>query len=145
MSVKRTGSLDQALNRLLASDKMHVKAGVMAGSKYPDGTSVATVAYKNEYGFENIPSRAFMRTTIKDEKKNWGVLARQGVKAGYSIEKVLSLVGLQMANDIQQSIMTWQLPPNAPATIAKKHFNAPLRDSLLLHDSITFELVEGKM
>lgn len=145
MSVKRTGSLDQALNRLLASDKMHVKAGVMAGSKYPDGTSVATVAYKNEYGFENIPSRAFIRTTIKDEKKNWGVLARQCVKAGYSIEKVLSLVGLQMANDIQQSIMTWTTPPNSAYTVAKKGFNAPLRDTMLMHDSITFELEEGNI
>lgn len=117
----------------------------MAGSKYPDGTSVATVAYKNEYGFENIPSRAFMRTTIKDEKKNWGVLARQCVKAGYSIEKVLSLVGVQMQQDIQMSITTWSSPPNSAYTVAKKGFNKPLIDTSLLRDSITFELEEGNI
>lgn len=145
MSIKKKGSLDQALNRLLTRNDQYVKAGVMAGSKYPDGTNVATVAYKSEYGFKNIPSRAFIRTTVKEQKENWAKLAQQGAKAGYSIEKILGLVGTQMQTDIQYSIMTWELPPNAPATIAKKHFNAPLRDTMLLHDSIKYEVVEGKL
>ncbi|WMC00442.1 tail completion or Neck1 protein [Acinetobacter phage Ab69] len=34
MSIKRTGSLDQALNRLISSNDQYVKAGVMPGSKY---------------------------------------------------------------------------------------------------------------
>lgn len=145
MSIKKTGSLDQALNRLLTRNDQYVKAGVMAGSKYPDGTNVATVAYKNEYGWKNIPSRAFIRTTVKEQKDNWAKLAQQGAKAGYSIEKILGLVGTQMQQDIQYSIMTWTTPPNAPATIAKKGFSAPLRDTMLMHDSITYEIVEGKL
>jgi len=145
MAIKKTGSLDQALNRLLASDKLHVKVGVLENSKYPDGTSVPTVAYKNEYGFENIPPRPFFRETIKNEKSNWSELAQKGVKAGYSIDHILGLVGAAMQNDIQHSIMTWVAPPNAPYTVAKKGFQSPLRDTMLLHDSIKYEVSEGKL
>lgn len=145
MSIKRTGSLDQYLNRLLASKAQHVKVGVLDNSKYPDGTSVATVAYKNEYGWKNIPPRPFFRDTVKEQKKAWAELAQKGFKAGYTVDKILSLVGLQMQGDIQYSILTWTNPPNAPATIAKKGKNSPLRDTLLLHDSIKSEVVEGSL
>lgn len=145
MSIKKTGSLDQALNRLLSSNGMHVKVGVLDNSKYPDGTSVATVAFKNEYGYKNIPSRPFFRQTIKEQREAWSNLAINGIRAGYSIEKVMGLVGSQMQTDVQFSILTWSVPPNAPYTIAKKGTNSPLRESLLMHDSIKYEIVEGKL
>ena len=132
MSIKRTGSLDQALNRLLSSNDMHVKVGVLDNSKYPDGTSVATVAFKNEYGFKNIPSRPFFRQTIQEQKKAWALLMQQGFKAGYTLEKCFGLVGTAMQNDIQMSITQWTTPPNAPYTIAKKGFDKPLIDSSLM-------------
>lgn len=143
MTVKRTGSLDQALNRLLASNEMHVKVGVLENSKYPDGTSVPTVAYKNEYGWANTPPRPFFRDTIKEQKSNWAELARKGIKAGYSIDRVLGLVGAQMQTDIQYSIMTFTTPENSAYTVAKKGFQAPLRHTLLMHDSIKFEVEDG--
>lgn len=143
MAIKISGSLDQALNRLVSSNAQHVKVGVMEKSTYPDGTKVATVAYKNEYGFKNIPSRPFFRDTIAEHKKAWGELAVKGARAGYTIEKILGLVGMQMTQDIQYTIITFTNPPNAPATIAKKGQNSPLRDSLLMHDSITYEVVDG--
>lgn len=145
MAIKISGSLDQALNRLVSSNAQHVKVGVMENSTYPDGTKVATVAYKNEYGFKNIPSRPFFRDTIAEHKKAWGELAVKGARAGYTIEKILGLVGMQMTQDIQYTIITFTNPPNAPATIAKKGVNAPLRDSLLLLDSITYEISEGNL
>ncbi|AFU62298.1 hypothetical protein AVV48_gp49 [Acinetobacter phage phiAC-1] len=67
----------------------------------------------------------------------------KGARAGYTIEKILGLVGMQMQQDIQYTIITFNNPPNAPATIAKKGVNAPLRDSLLMHDSINYEVVDG--
>lgn len=145
MSIKRTGSLDQSLNKLLASKAQHVKVGVIDGSRYADGASVATVAYKNEYGWENIPSRPFFRQTIKEQKEAWVELAKKGIKAGYTIEHTLNLVGMQMMTDIQYSIMTWTTPPNSAYTIAKKGQNSPLRDTLLMHDSIKHEVVDGKI
>lgn len=138
--IKKTGSLDQALNRILASKNAHVKVGVMPNSKYEDGTYVATVAFKNEYGFENIPSRPFMRSTVDEQRKAWVEMTKKGIKAGYTIDHTLNLVGLQMQQDIQHSIMTWVSPPNSAYTVAKKGFNSPLRQSLLMHDSITYEL-----
>lgn len=140
MAIKISGSLDQALNRLVSSNAQHVKVGVMENSTYPDGTKVATVAYKNEYGFKNIPSRPFFRDTIAEHKKAWGELAVKGARAGYTIEKILGLVGMQMTQDIQYTIITFNNPPNAPATIAKKGVDSPLRETLLLHDSITYKV-----
>lgn len=145
MSVKRTGSLDQALNKLLVRKDLHVKVGVLTNSKYPDGTSVATVAFKNEYGYKNIPSRPFFRQTIKEQREAWSNLAINGIRAGYSIEKVMGLVGTQMEGDIKMSIMSWTTPRNSDYTIAIKGFNAPLRHTLLMHDSIKYEIIEGKL
>lgn len=145
MSIKRTGSLDQALNRLLVSDKLHVKVGILENSKYPDGTSVPTVAYKNEYGWANIPPRPFMRQTIKEQKENWVDLTKRAIGAGYDINKVLGLVGTQMQGDIQNAIMTFTTPRNSDYTIAIKGFNAPLRHTMLMHDSVKYEIAEGKM
>lgn len=124
---------------------MHVKVGVLDNSKYPDGTSVATVAYKNEYGFKNIPSRPFFRQTIQEQKKNWSVLMMDGIAAGYDLEKCFGLVGTQMQGDVQMSITQWTSPPNAPSTVAKKGFQKPLIETSLMRDSIKYEIVEGKM
>jgi hypothetical protein len=145
MTIKRTGSLDQALNRLISSNDQYVKAGVLEGSKYPDGTSVATVAYKNEYGFKNIPSRPFIRTTVREQKAAWVELTKKGIKAGYTLEHTLNLVGASMQTEIQYSITIWSDPPNAPSTVAKKGFQKPLIDTSLMRDSIKYEVVEGKM
>ena len=142
MSVKKTGSLDQALNRLVSSKAQHVQVGVIDGSKYPDGTSVASVAFWNEYGTRIAPPRPFFRDTIKQEKSNWSQLATKAIRAGYTVEHMLGLVGLSMQNDIQMSITQWTTPPNSAYTIAKKGFNKPLSDTLLMRDSIKFEIVD---
>lgn len=140
MPLIRQGSLDQALNRLVSRKEQHVKVGILDNSKYPDGTSVATVAFMNEYGTSKIPPRPFFRQTISEQKSNWTQLAKDAIQMGYSIEHTLGLVGAQMQSDLQYSIMSWTNPPNAPYTVAIKGFNAPLRHTLLMHDSIKFEV-----
>lgn len=143
MAITRKGSLDQALNRLVSRKEQHVKVGILDNSKYPDGTSVATVAFMNEYGTAKIPPRPFFRQTISEQKSNWTKLAKDAIQMGYSIEHTLGLVGAQMQTDIQYSIMTWTTPPNADYTVAMKGFNAPLRHTLLMHDSIKFEVMDS--
>lgn len=140
MTIKRTGSLSQALNRLVTKKDQHVKVGVLDGSRYPDGTGVASVAFWNEYGTKRIPPRPFFRDTIKQNKEQWVQLAKDAIRMGYTVDHMLGLVGASMQTDIQYSIMTWTSPPNAPYTVAKKKFNAPLRNTMLLHDSIKFEV-----
>lgn len=142
MAITRKGSLDQALNRLVSSKQQHVKVGILDNSKYPDGTSVATVAFMNEYGTSKIPPRPFFRQTISEQKSNWTQLAKDAIKMGYSIEHTLGLVGAQMQTDLQYSIMSWTNPPNAPYTVMRKGVNSPLRHTLLMHDSIKFEVME---
>ena len=136
MSISTKGSLSQALNRLVSSKQQHVQVGVLDGSKYPDGTSVASVAFWNEYGTKKSPPRPFFRQTISQNKSDWVELATKSLRAGYSVEHMLGLVGAQMQTDIQFSIMTWTTPPNSAYTEAMKGFNAPLRNTLLMHDSI---------
>lgn len=145
MSIKRTGSLDQALNRFITTDKAHVRVGVLEGSKYPDGTNVASVAFWNEYGTRTAPPRPFFRDTIKNEKQNWSALATKAIRMGYTVEHMLGLVGSAMQTDIQHSIMTWSSPRNSPTTIAIKGYDAPLRNTMLLHDSIKFEISEESL
>ena len=142
MSVKRTGSLSQALNRLVTKKDQHVKVGVLDGSRYPDGTGVASVAFWNEYGTKRIPPRPFFRDTIKQNKEQWVQLAKDAIRMGYTVDHMLGLVGASMQNDIQYSIMTWTTPKNADYTEAKKGYNAPLRETMLMHDSIKFEVAE---
>lgn len=145
MTVTTRGSLDQALNRLVSSKAQHVKVGVLDGSKYPDGTGVASVAFWNEYGTKTAPARPFFRDTIKNEKSNWSALAVKSIRAGYTVEHMLNLVGMQMISDVQYTIMTFSSPPNSAYTVAKKGFQAPLRESMLLHDSIKHEVAEGML
>lgn len=145
MSIKRTGSLDQALNRFITTDKAHVRVGVLEGSKYPDGTNVASVAFWNEYGTRTAPPRPFFRDTIKNEKQNWSALATKAIRMGYTVEHMLGLVGSAMQTDIQHSIMTWTTPRNSDYTIAVKGYDAPLRNTMLLHDSIKFEVSDESL
>lgn len=142
MTITRQGSLEQALNRLLVkNDVQHVKVGILDNSRYPDGTSVASVAFWNEYGTKIIPPRPFFRDTIKEQKSNWAKLAKDAIGMGYSVDHTLGLVGAQMQTDIQYTIMTFTTPPNAPYTVMKKGTQSPLRHTLLMHDSIKFEVI----
>ena len=66
----------------------------------------------------------------------------RGIGRGLPVTEILGLVGLQMQTDIQTAIMQFNDPPNAASTVAKKGVQAPLRESLLLYDSIKSEVVE---
>ena len=142
--VKRTGDgLANYLKKLVPeSNGAYVKVGVLENSKYPDGTPVPLVAFWNEYGTRTAPSRPFFRDTIEQNKKNWSDMTKRGIAKGLPITEILGLVGLQMQTDVQTAIMTWTDPPNAPSTVAKKKVQAPLRETMLLYDSIKSEVVE---
>ncbi len=118
-----------------------VSVGFLAGATYPDGTPVAQVAFWNEYGTTKIPPRPFFRTMIANESPGWGVMMAKATKHfEYSGDEVLKFMGLKISEQLQQSIVGWQTPPNAPYTIAKKGFNKPLIDSGHLQNSVDFEV-----
>ena len=137
--MKKVGSLANALKKY-SDMNASVRVGVLENATYPDGTPVAMVAFWNEYGTKTSPVRAFFRTTVSDQKKNWVLSVQNLMKMHDDPKKVMGLIGEHMRGQIVQSINTWTDPPNAPYTVAMKGFNAPLRDTGQLMRSISFEV-----
>ena len=98
------------------------------------------VAFWNEYGTKTSPVRAFFRTTVSDQKKNWVLSVQNLMKMHDDPKKVMGLMGEHMRGQIVQSINTWTDPPNAPYTVRMKGFQKPLVESGQLMRSISFEV-----
>lgn len=141
--MKRKGSLSKALDKY-KNMNASVRVGVLEDATYPDGTSVAQVAFWNEYGTARTPSRPFFRAVVSDQKKNWVLSVKNLMAMHNDPQKVMGLIGEHMKGQIVQSIMTWTDPPNAPYTIAKKGFNAPLRDTAQMSRSISYEVGDNE-
>ena len=137
--MKKVGSLANALKKY-SEMNASVRVGVLENATYPDGTPVAMVAFWNEYGTKTSPVRAFFRTTVSDQKKNWVLSVQNLMKMHDDPKKVMGLMGEHMRGQIVQSINTWTDPPNAPYTVARKGFQKPLVDTGQLMRSISFEV-----
>ena len=137
--MKKVGSLANALKKY-SEMNASVRVGVLENATYPDGTPVAMVAFWNEYGTKTSPVRAFFRTTVSDQKKNWVLSVRNLMKMHDDPKKVMGLIGEHMRGQIVQSINTWTDPPNAPYTVRMKGFQKPLVWSGQLMRSISFEV-----
>lgn len=141
--VKRVGSLSAALSKYKDMNAS-VRVGVLENATYPDGTPVAMVAFWNEYGTRTSPVRAFFRTTVSEQKKNWVLSVQNLMKIHNDPKQVMGLIGVHMQEQIVQSINTWSDPPNSAYTIAKKGSSKPLIETGLLMGSISFEVGEGE-
>lgn len=137
--MKKVGSLASALKKY-SEMNASVRVGVLENATYPDGTPVAMVAFWNEYGTKTSPVRAFFRTTVSDQKKNWVLSVQNLMKMHDDPKKVMGLMGEHMRGQIVQSINTWTDPPNAPYTVKMKGFNKPLVDQGIMMRSISFEV-----
>ena len=110
---------------------------------YPYGITKAFVASVNEFGApsRNIPPRPFFRTTIGEKSHQWaskmGSLLRE---LKYDARAVYSAIGPAMVNDIKESIVKGDWTPNAPSTIKRKGFNAPLIDTTGLINAVDYEI-----
>lgn len=120
------------------------RAGIVSSSAtYPDGTKVAQVAAWNEFGTERIPPRPFFRQTISENSSKWRDQATHLLKANhYNVKLTLGQMGEVMRGDLVQTISTFSEPPNAASTVAKKGFNAPLRNTGVLLQSIGSDVVD---
>lgn len=141
--VKRVGSLSAALSKYKDMNAS-VRVGVLENATYPDGTPVAMVAFWNEYGTRTSPVRAFFRTTVSENKKNWVLSVQNLMKMHNDPKQVMGLIGVHMQEQIVQSINTWSDPPNAPYTIAKKGFDKPLVERGIMMRSIKSEVGDGE-
>ena len=139
--VKRVGSLSAALSKYKEMNAS-VRVGVLENATYPDGTPVAMVAFWNEYGTRTSPVRAFFRTTVSENKKNWVLSVQNLMKIHSDPKQVMGLIGVHMQEQIVQSINTWSDPPNSAYTIAKKGFDKPLVEHGIMLRSISYEVSE---
>lgn len=125
-----------------------------AGSiQYPEGISLADVAFKNNYGDENnghpIPPRPFMNAGSINAVTKTRNFQRSMFKAiqEKKIGAVMAadLMGAKFQFAMRKTIIDWQYPPNAPFTVQKKGFDDPLIETGLLNQSVTWELRKKKV
>lgn len=132
--------LTDMLNKYRRAESVALRVGILDKKTYPDGELVANVGYINEYGQGNIPARPFFRTTIENNRADLPSKVASLMQK-HDIETALRLVGEHLSDELQESVMTWEEPPNAPSTIKKKGYNAPLRGpDRLLRNSFSYEI-----
>ncbi|OYV46727.1 MAG: hypothetical protein B7X10_04745, partial [Burkholderiales bacterium 21-58-4] len=92
----------------------------------------------------NAPPRPFFRNTIAEKSDRWGAaLGANLIANDYDAGKALGLVGEGIKDQVTKSIVDFQVPENAAATIAKKGFNKPLVDTGQMQRAVGFE-VDGE-
>jgi hypothetical protein len=160
LKAKYGGRHIAALMKLSGKDSVFV--GVMKGAgNYPGtDTSIAEVAWFNEFGttFKAgrsggetviIPERPFLRWTLAEHDGYFPELGKALISAlrnpGRDHKKYLRAVGLIAEQDIRDMITSaTRFEPNADSTIRKKGSDHPLIDIGLLRQAITSALVKGE-
>lgn len=120
-----------------------VSIGFLAGSSYPDGTSVASVAATNEFGVaaRNQPPRPFFRRMIADKSGTWGNAVSLNMKAtDYDVPKTLDRMGQGIKGRLQQSIRDLVDPPLSPITVARKGFDKPLIEHAIMLNAVDYRV-----
>ena len=142
-TIKHIDRLEKRLDAFRAKIKTtELEVGFMENAKYDDGTYVAQVAFENEFGTQEIPSRPFFRTMISKESSQWGKTLTGFLQiTHFDVEKSMEKLGEDVEGALRQSINGWQTPPNSPATIERKGFNKPLIDTSHMIKSITKNVV----
>ncbi len=121
-----------------------VSVGFLEGATYPDGTSVAAVAFWNEFGHGGkfpAPPRSFFRSMIATESPGWSVkMAKLAKATNFDGPRVLAMMGDDIKGSLQQSINDFVYPPLSPSTIAAKGFDKPLIDTSHMLNSVDYEV-----
>lgn len=121
-NVKWGGGLEKYTKRLEEVAKVSVKIGILNGAKYPDGVSVATVAYANENGAWGNPRRPFMHRTFKKHSAGWvrGILRaiNDNVDNPSIVRKAFEMAGMTAAGQMKEVIRKWN--PSDPRLNSEK-------------------------
>lgn len=141
MRVTAEGERFQRLVEELTKTKLSV--GIRPGEHFEeDGTDVAEVALRNEFGDDKVPARPFMAQTVD----NNGAEINRIIHRAFQEEDahdILSLIGDGISELMRQEIEKGDFVPNAPATIAAKGSDKPLIDTGTMKDSIGYWLTKG--
>ena len=132
-------SLDAAIPGLEDLDGVvSLSVGVMDGAtNVESGAQVADYAIYNEYGTKRIPARPAMRATLDANADRYVDGLGTLLMSGMDPETALDTLAQVMEGDIKKNIAEWQQPPNAPGTVARKGYNAPLKETGAYEHAIT--------
>lgn len=132
-------SLDSAIPGLEDLDGVFsLSVGVMDGATNVEtGSQVAEYAIYNEFGTKRIPARPAMRATLDANADRYVDGLGNMLMSGTDPETALDTLAQVVEGDIKRNIAEWQSPPNAPATVAHKGFNAPLKETGAYEQAIT--------
>lgn len=139
MSIKNPKIEKELKEALGIKQKPVLEVGFFQEAKYPDGSFMASIASKNEFGNSWIPPRPFFRNAISNEEEKWGELILKFFKNAKA-EQALGMLGEVVRVDIVKSIDKTNTPPNSPVTIARKGSSKPLVDTGLMRSSVSFQV-----
>lgn len=136
--IKKTaeGERLERLVKELTATKLRV--GFKPGEhKENDGTDVATVALRNEFGDDKVPARPFMAQAVDKNPKEIDALITKAFQKELP-QAVYSIIGEGIAALIRKEIDSGDFVPNSPVTIARKGSDKPLIDTGTMRDSVTY-------
>lgn len=140
------------MNRILYGLAEHlgpgkkVRVGFLVGSTCgrEHQASAPTVAFLLEFGTKFMPARPFFRNMIARRSPKWGkLLAAALTHTKFNSEATLQLVGMKIAEQLQQSIEEFKEPDITQETKNRKGFDTPLQDSKNMKRAVDFEVSEG--
>ena len=122
-----------------------LQVGFFKSSRYRDGTYVAAVAAWNEFGTRRggkvqVPERPFFRSALKSIVPKVREIIEDEIdpKSMTPNDDLADKIGAYAAAQVQNSIVRFRDPPNAPATIARKGSSNPLIDIGKMRQSVTW-------
>lgn len=143
MKISGGDKLERALREMIekVTNASTVEVGFLENSTYPDGTSVPMVAAIQEFGSGNIPSRPFFRGMINDKSPEWpDAVAGLLVDNDYDAKRTLEQTGAAIKGQLQEAITEFVGVPLSPKTIARKGFDAPLRETGHMLNSVDYKV-----
>lgn len=145
LTLKRAGPSAQKTLRATAKrlgNAGTLNVGFLSNARYPEGLSVPQNAFWQEFGTKFQPPRPFMRRTIAAYSGQWGTaFAKIAKDQKYDAKRTLTLMGIGIQGQIQQSIKELTDPPLSPVTVKAKGFNKPLIHTSLMIRSVDYEVV----
>jgi hypothetical protein len=123
-----------------------LKVGFLPGDTYPDGTPVATVAIKNNFGYpaQNIPARPFFSNVVRANRNAWSRRFQLYIRnSDFNVYDALQQLGGEIVKEIQESILTFEGVPLKPRTIRKKGHDKQLIETRRMLESVAFSIGDG--
>lgn len=141
--------LKSIAERLKQAATLEVRVGVLGtGGSRESGLTNADLMVIHEFGTENVPERAPLRTTFDAKHREWVILSKKLLSAliagRVETEQALGLLGAQAVADIQAQIRAGLPPPNAPSTIRRKGSSTPLIDTGRLLMSLAWQVLRRR-